>query len=470
MRIRTIYSQYKSVCLYLIYLIVLIITACDSNIEPPFRPQPDYSENEPLDSILCSDTVPIIIIDSTETIELIIPDFAVEQKSRLIGAAGIKIEEVIEQRYSPSVYECSYTLQADNIVYQACKFQSAYDNWNIWFYVLYPNDYNLTKKHKSLVLFSGHGRAGQLIQIGDSYQKAAALALAKEGYLVFVMENRGMGRLIYMGDHIDILDKQYKEQGSSWYGAIITDALSLLNLVFDRSDVDSDNVAVAGVSTGGALSFFSSIFDERIKITYVQGYFGDFQRSFCDHPTIHKCNSVFCLLSAHKLALNIYPRELIVVNGTADQFYEGSDVEFSNVSAFYDSLNMRDRAFYYSPEGVPHEFTLNYAQEHFDRSLIQDQPKYAELPQLVEPYDNAENTELMPKFIWQKIDIAQFYQFELSLDSDFRNSVAYADSLTDNSIQVDSLSSNETYYWRVRAGNAGGLGHWSIFHSFTTIP
>jgi len=322
--------------------------------------------------------------------------------NKLITVSGIKMDSVIINRNNTASTKILSTDFVGGIKVDACQFKSNYDNRNIWYYILYPQNYDAKHKLKSLLLFSGHGKAGNLIQDSLSYQKAAGIKFAREGYLVFIMENRGMGRLNYMGDHLTVLDPLYKSKGSSWYGAIITDALVLSNEIFKRNDVDFANVSTGGVSTGGALSLFVPALDKRIKATYIQGYFGDFAISFGVNSNIHPCNHVFEDISCALIADNIYPREIIVTNGTLDQFdYIRSQNEFAKVTSFYNEKSVFNKTHFHAPENVPHEFSWQLALGYYNQILEIDKSFISDLNENSNLFRRGTN-ELIPKFYSQK--------------------------------------------------------------------
>jgi|SaaInlStandDraft_1057018.scaffolds.fasta_scaffold01690_13 hypothetical protein len=86
----------------------------------------------------------------------------------------------------------------------------------------------------------------------NSYQKGLGASLAKQGFTVYVMEIRDMGKLSYLGDHMRI-DAVARMLGGSWYGKITTDALFLLEIVNSKNYFNG-YIGVGGISTGGALS------------------------------------------------------------------------------------------------------------------------------------------------------------------------------------------------------------------------
>ena len=60
------------------------------------------------------------------------------------------------------------------------------------------------------------------------------------------------------------------------------------------------------------------------------------------------------------------------------------------------------------------------------------------------------------------------YNLEVSTDSDFNEIFFSQEGIDNNSFLLEGLSNESTYYWRVRAINACGVGLWSDVFQFTT--
>ncbi|GEM_PF-1398153 len=89
-------------------------------------------------------------------------------------------------------------------------------------------------------------------------------------------------------------------------------------------------------------------------------------------------------------------------------------------------------------------------------------------PLLYSPENEATNTSLTHKFIWQKTD-AENYRLQVSKTSNFNNVVIDVTDLTDTTFTpTEQLEENTRYWWRVRA-YTGSQGRWSPVYSFTTL-
>jgi hypothetical protein len=90
---------------------------------------------------------------------------------------------------------------------------------------------------------------------------------------------------------------------------------------------------------------------------------------------------------------------------------------------------------------------------------------------LVKPVDGSQDVSLSPVLAWAAQPSALMYQLQVAEDRSMSQIVVddSAMAATEDSLQV-LLENEKTYYWRVRARNAGGDGVWSEVWSFTTIP
>lgn len=92
------------------------------------------------------------------------------------------------------------------------------------------------------------------------------------------------------------------------------------------------------------------------------------------------------------------------------------------------------------------------------------------VPNLIVPANNAVNVSIMPSLRWTKVSSALFYKLQVATDAGFTNLVFTDSTLTDTTRTLTAaLENNRTYYWRVAAKNATGMGAFSVTWSFRTI-
>src|SRR5690606_17500539 len=91
-------------------------------------------------------------------------------------------------------------------------------------------------------------------------------------------------------------------------------------------------------------------------------------------------------------------------------------------------------------------------------------------PLLISPADFSQNVDtLNVTFRWGPVLNASEYQFQISSTVTFDTIVTEA-TVSSSQVVVETLNSDRTYYWRVRALNIGGTSEWSAIRSLTTIP
>ncbi|WP_193190907.1 acetylxylan esterase [Paenibacillus polymyxa] len=248
---------------------------------------------------------------------------------------------------------------------------SSFDGEKIPGEVIYPKGFKTSTKYPTILVFSGHGEMEELISKSESYQHAGAVGLAKNGYLVYAMENRGMGKLAKMGDHL-VLDAVARLHGGSWYGDITTDALYLSAAVNEVPYVDKQRIGTAGVSTGGALSMLVAALDDRVSAAYVQGYLGTYAKTFSD-GTHDICNNISGILNVGEMwdvGNLIAPRKALYVNGEMDHFLiADAQVSYAKIKEHYTQLGVEGNVSLLSPRGVTHEFSTQVAADFFTKSL-----------------------------------------------------------------------------------------------------
>src|SRR3989339_97081 len=89
-------------------------------------------------------------------------------------------------------------------------------------------------------------------------------------------------------------------------------------------------------------------------------------------------------------------------------------------------------------------------------------------PTLVSPLDKSVNQPTSITFNWNSASNADHYLIQVATDQTFSNIVYTNYTITGTSQQVNNLQNNKTYFWQVRAANAGGQSPWSATWSFTT--
>ena len=154
---------------------------------------------------------------------------------------------------------------------------SAQDNDKIIFYELKPKRDTKTTScedklcYPAVLIIPGSGNQGALDAINQSsqfspyyYHKGIAEKLAKSGYVVFVIENRGWGE---RGLNVEMnceqpdvycsgnkLHRHLFNLGYNQYSLQIVDTMQLLKHIHNLDYVDNEKIAIAGLSLGGPVS------------------------------------------------------------------------------------------------------------------------------------------------------------------------------------------------------------------------
>ncbi|MFX0071859.1 MAG: alpha/beta hydrolase family protein [Candidatus Hermodarchaeota archaeon] len=291
---------------------------------------------------------------------------------KIIEIFGIQVKyPIILNNKVKGIINFNSKLKNNSIMYDESYFIS-YDNIKIPVFILYPPNFNEKRKYPCILLFSGHGSAAQAAFEKASYQNACGSYLSKNGYIVYIMENRGMGTLSYLGNHLRI-DAVARLTGGTWYGEIITDALWLIENLQHESHIDVSRIATAGVSTGGAISMIVSSLDDRISATYIQGFLGSYKTTFGTRGIHCLCGHIPGILKIgdmSDIASLIAPRPVMFVNGTKDSFYaDDAKSAFLKIFEAYKNLGSEENCKFLAPEGVAHEFSVDLAIQWFNRQL-----------------------------------------------------------------------------------------------------
>lgn len=104
-------------------------------------------------------------------------------------------------------------------------------------------------------------------------------------------------------------------------------------------------------------------------------------------------------------------------------------------------------------------------------NLLLDFNSIIALPQVVQltsPANLAVLTSHAAQFVWQAVETAENYRFQLSDDEDF-GTLLYDTLVTTVSFSSGDLLNLSDFYWRVRAVNLAGEGEWSETRKFSTF-
>jgi dienelactone hydrolase len=128
-----------------------------------------------------------------------------------------------------------------------------------------------------ILVIPGHGR-GIRSTAGISpadYQHAAALELAKRGYVTLTPELRGFGLLAPNGQPVHRAVAHAALASGTFYKAVVGRDLSVALTVLQQWDgVDDQRLGVVGTSLGGELAVFLAALDPRPRVVISHSYGG----------------------------------------------------------------------------------------------------------------------------------------------------------------------------------------------------
>jgi predicted GH43/DUF377 family glycosyl hydrolase len=227
----------------------------------------------------------------------------------------------------------------------------------------------VTGRRATIVCFMGHGKVRQILEEPDSYQHACAARFAERGYVVYAMENVGMGP---DRDTHHELDRLLRLDGYGWYSLLFAHQQILLDRVFADRMVDTKRVGVTGVSTGGLLALSAIAMDPRVASASVQGIFGSMRVSFIEDRDRHcQCGAIPGLLpdfDLPEMALLAAPRPLHISNATQDGFGPAeARRQIERITPHYVAAGGEEPGFS-SPPGH-HEFAFEPALKFFEETI-----------------------------------------------------------------------------------------------------
>jgi dienelactone hydrolase len=240
---------------------------------------------------------------------------------------------------------------------------------------------------KSILVFHGHDPSAQYclgnypdaqtawdnLEIDNDY----AHVLAKAGYLVGVVEQRGFGERLtsLVTPHPERscrhLAFSYLMSGRTLLGERVWDGLCAASYLLSRPDV-TGNLGCTGQSGGGTTTMWLSALDERIGVVVVSGYFNSFRASILsiEHCECNYVPGILTLAEMGDLVALIAPRPFCAINGQNDEIFpiDSAVAEFGTVLRAYLLYNAAPQCrLSIHPGG--HAYNNSLARTWFDRYL-----------------------------------------------------------------------------------------------------
>jgi len=294
-----------------------------------------------------------------------------------------------------------------------------------------------------------------------------------------------------------------------------------------QANIDISHLAVTGCSFAGKIALFSGALDERIALTIAQesGGGGDAAWRVTEtldggRETLSKAqsygwysddlslfnNAVTKLpFDHHEVMAMIAPRALFVLGNPTQEWLADESGYVASMAAqeVWNALGVPDRIGFSRIGGHPHcqlpdiqkpevgafveKFLLGNDSANTDISvhpgyttnlsswikwstpILSNEPSYFTQTSLIYPSNLQPDLDNNITFTWNKVDDAEKYFLQLSMDPSFKN-IATSDSTTDTVKTITDLLDGKRYYWRVQVKNiAGSSGPWSDVWNFTTF-
>jgi len=156
----------------------------------------------------------------------------------------------------------------------------SFDGDKIIFYELKPNKQFDSLQTVLIIPGSGNQGAADVLDLDSVYKdyfyhKGLAKKIVDEGYIAYVIENRGWGERtidagLYCNEPVvfcsgNILSRYLSNIGKDLFALQIDDSLQVFNFVKNQEHVESDNIAVIGLSLGGGIAQGMAVIQPEIK-------------------------------------------------------------------------------------------------------------------------------------------------------------------------------------------------------------
>jgi len=234
-----------------------------------------------------------------------------------------------------------FTKKREN--YVVTKYSTkAQDGDLIFFYELLPH--KIKENNPTLFIVPGSGNQGarDVIDMPSKfskyyYQQGIGDKIANEGYIVYVIENRGWGeRTIDAGTLCkesdvfgsgEILERQLKNLGYDLINLQIIDTLQIFKSIQSISHVNLDNMFILGITHGGKIALRSSLFLPELKGAMIASslfsteYFGTKGNGYT--------HGLLKYFDNPDLAATISPKPLYLSWGLNENFPHGSEARTS---------------------------------------------------------------------------------------------------------------------------------------------
>jgi hypothetical protein len=237
--------------------------------------------------------------------------------------------------------------------------------------------------YKPVLVFHGHNPSAQTIlgNFPDEQTAAERLAkdanyaqqLAREGYFVCAVEQRGFGERQSEKKHdwnsCRHLSFSYLLSGRTLLGERCHDGQCAIDYLETRDDL-TGAPAATGNSGGGTTTLWLSAIDERVGVVMPSCYFCSFKGSILEvrHCECNYVPGILEVCEMGELAASLAPRPFRAIAGEQDDIFPIAEVrdQFETVRRAYSLLDAEDRCSL-AVHGGPHAYSHKLAADWLDQ-------------------------------------------------------------------------------------------------------
>ncbi|MBM3242043.1 hypothetical protein FJZ31_37705 [Candidatus Poribacteria bacterium] len=230
----------------------------------------------------------------------------------------------------------------------------------------------------------------------DKYQEEVQLRciqLARRGYIALTYDPIGQAERAWLGGHEDVR-RQAILSGHSLSGMMFWDTMRCIDYLYTRPDVDKNGVGCIGLSGGGFNTLYTSVLDERIKVSVPTVYATNFEMLIqrgsagcCaylpNHATYGEIDDMYALIAPRLL--------LILAGGEEDKWLSGGAMQNYKVAKGSYQLYGLDRLDVFIDESVGHTLSKPMREKMyfwFNKGLKgDDNPEHAKEDSIPELFD-----------------------------------------------------------------------------------
>ncbi|MBN1492361.1 MAG: prolyl oligopeptidase family serine peptidase [Phycisphaerae bacterium] len=185
-------------------------------------------------------------------------------------------------------------------------------------------DGGLSEKRPAVLYVCGHGSRGR--DGNKTAYQANGIWYARHGYVCLIVDTLQLGEIA--GVHHGTYRENrwwWQSRGYTPAGVEAWNGIRALDYLVSRPDVDPERIAMTGISGGGAVTFWVTAADERVKVAVAVSGMADLPSYVADRTVNGHCDcmflyNVFGWPWTH-IAAFVAPRPLLFINSDTDRLF-----------------------------------------------------------------------------------------------------------------------------------------------------